>query len=92
MRRVLLKLGIISALLFVIIFIFGGQLAPLFEKLGHPAEVQNTVLSYLLLIAVACAGLYFLKPLIGIFILLLLVLLLFMLFQMDVIHLINIVG
>lgn len=92
MRRALLQIGILSAMLFLIVFVLGAQLSPLFAKFGNPTSVQNSLLFYLLLVTVGAIGLFLLKPLIGIVLLLLLLLLLVILFQMDVIYLIHVVG
>ena len=86
MRKLLLRIAILSACLFVLASIFDAQLSEVYAKFGDPLVVQDNVLFYLGFLACACLGLYLLKPLIGIVIFILLLVLLFLLFQMGVVH------
>lgn len=92
MQKLLFNIFILCAILFVLVILFEETLTPWFSQWGNPAEVQNSVLFYLMLVGVGALGLAFLKTIIGIVVILLLLLLLFILFQMDIIYIVQVVS
>ncbi len=92
MRKLFLRLSILSAIILGLVYAFGRYFSWFWEKFGDAAQVQNTARQYLLISAIFFAGLYLAKNLIGICLLILAVILALLLFQFDILHWLNIVG
>ena len=92
MRKLFLRLGMLCAFAFALVYAFGAFLTPLWQKFDDPVHAQNSVRLYLLLGAATFTGLYLIKKLTGLVIVLLLAILLFLFFYFDVFHWINLFG
>ncbi len=86
MRSLFLKLGILCAFAFAVIYAFGAFLTPLWQRFADPVHAQNSARLYLLIGAAAFTGLYLIKKTTTLLVLLALVFLLFLLYYFDVFH------
>jgi len=89
MRTLFIRIAFVAALLFIVLYVWGDHFTSFYTHFGDPVQVQNVLLFYSALVAVACLGLFLLKPLIGIVIFVLILLILLILFQMGMIHLVR---